>query len=785
MRSMRGAGTRGGRGRIVAMAVGLAVVLVLALAGEARAGQYSVVACGWFVGSNATWADTTGGAKFAPDDHCIAPAGTDSFSAAQAVSWTLAAGTVSGTRFARWRWTAPPGTGFVGFRALWWRSLHDGFEQRLGTDPFGNGGFVPFAIATTSNFAGTVVQGGFGPQGAVEDRLLCAKPETAFCSLGEESWDGLKAITLTLEDNSPPLTGIGGPLLEPGWHRGGVPVVFWTGELGGGVRTQEVMVDGDVVARDDYPCSLILADGGERGTTLQPCPLGPSGAATIDTARLSDGPHLVHTCSWDIAGNGSCGADLPIAVDNTAPSHPGAVATAGGEGWHRVDRFDLTWKDPDQGPASPIAGARYRVTGPNGYDSGVKAADGGEIASLAGVVVPGDGAWSLHLWLRDAAGNEAEAGGIDLPLRFDDGPPKVAFADGDPDGGAVVATVADNLSGPAGGQLSYRRDDSPNWTDLPTKLAAIPGGAGRATLTAPIPALPAGTWVFRAEAADAAGNTATSTAHADGSPMSIRVTAAEAAKGEVHGSAGTGVGPTGRRAKTRLFVRLREAGRPRDAGKRTPAPSVDFRLPGSNGKSGSATVAFGASAEVVGRLTDAAGAGLAGRQVRVVVRPSRGALAGRSAARVRTGRHGGFALKLPPGTSRRVSVSFAGNASLAPVGPRPLDLRVRSGLTLAAAPTRLGTGGVVHLVGRVRSKGAPLPRRGKLVAIQYWEEDAHRWRPVLFVRTGHRGRFHARYRFRYVSGSARIRLRATALAEERWPYAPGSSRPVTVEVHGG
>jgi hypothetical protein len=27
-----------------------------------------------------------------------------------------------------------------------------------------------------------------------------------------------------------------------------------------------------------------------------------------------------------------------------------------------------------------------------------------------------------------------------------------------------------------------------------------------------------------------------------------------------------------------------------------------------------------------------------------------------------------------------------------------------------------------------------------------------------------------------------VRLRATVLAEERWPYAPGSSSPLTVDV---
>ena len=90
----------------------------------------------------------------------------------------------------------------------------------------------------------------------------------------------------------------------------------------------------------------------------------------------------------------------------------------------------------------------------------------------------------------------------------------------------------------------------------------------------------------------------------------------------------------------------------------------------------------------------------------------------------------------------------------------------------------------MRLVGKVLSRGAPIPRRGKLVAIQYLEESTHRWRPVLVTRSDHHGRFRAHYRFRYVSGRAAIRLRATALAEERWPYAPGSSPPVTVRVQG-
>ena len=107
-----------------------------------------------------------------------------------------------------------------------------------------------------------------------------------------------------------------------------------------------------------------------------------------------------------------------------------------------------------------------------------------------------------------------------------------------------------------------------------------------------------------------------------------------------------------------------------------------------------------------------------------------------------------------------------------------------SGISLRAAPLALKTGQVVRLSGQVSTRGAPVPRRGKLVAIQYLEAATHRWRPVLVTRSDHDGRFRAHYRFRYVDGAASIRLRATALAEERWPYAPGSSRPLTVSVSG-
>ena len=67
-------GTRGWRGRIVAIGLGLALALMLSGGGEAKAGKYAVAQCGWHLGADAVWADTTGGAKFRPPPIARAPA---------------------------------------------------------------------------------------------------------------------------------------------------------------------------------------------------------------------------------------------------------------------------------------------------------------------------------------------------------------------------------------------------------------------------------------------------------------------------------------------------------------------------------------------------------------------------------------------------------------------------------------------------------------------------------------------------------------------------------------
>ena len=118
-----------------------------------------------------------------------------------------------------------------------------------------------------------------------------------------------------------------------------------------------------------------------------------------------------------------------------------------------------------------------------------------------------------------------------------------------------VADVADSLSGPAGGTISYRRAEGKDFTDLPIKLHQ---DGGKSMLVAPMPDLPAGTWVFRAEASDAAGNAASTSLRADGTQMSIHVKPADPGAGK----GGAVARLVGRRAPAPRAARRRDGPRP-------------------------------------------------------------------------------------------------------------------------------------------------------------------------------------------------------------------------------
>ena len=484
--------------------------------------------------------------------------------------------------------------------------------------------------------------------------------------------------------------------------------------------------------------------------------------------------------------------DLILSVEDPSPpaARLGGALVAGG--WHRgTVPLELAAEDP---VGAGISGLSAGVDGTSvlaaGQPCAVATIEGAVLATKLRPCPPTAAAKAEVDTTKLADGTHAVRGcandfGADrgcapeAEIEVDNSPPEIEFAAA-PEG-QVAATVSDAFSGPAAGMISVRRADSETWADLPTTFAG--GAAGTAKVSAALPDLSAGAYFFRATATDAAGNTGSAQFRASGTPAELRrqIAGGESASGRPGGRA-TGRKPAARGRATYLSAHLVAGAR----GRRTDRGAARSWLaaPRSADAGGPAlAVDFGTGVEVRGRLTSH-GKAVAGRSVSIVAREVVGAGGAPQSHRVTTGGDGGFALSLPPGTSRDVVVSFGGGGGFAPARRRSLALRVRAGVSLAAVPSHLRTGERVTLSGQVRSGPARIPARGKLITIQYLERASHRWRPALVVRTGARGHFKARYRFRYIHGAARILLRATALPEAGWPYAAGSSDPVTVTVHG-
>ena len=136
------------------------------------------------------------------------------------------------------------------------------------------------------------------------------------------------------------------------------------------------------------------------------------------------------------------------------------MSVAGGEGWHRGNRFDVSWSNPDQGQASPVAEARYRLcraAASTDCREGRRAGTG--IDRLHGSVRPRPGRLDAAGVARGRGRERGREPRLDaVHLRFDpqvDGAAFEASDRGDPRRLAVLVT--DHASGVAPGTIQLRR----------------------------------------------------------------------------------------------------------------------------------------------------------------------------------------------------------------------------------------------------------------------------------------------------------------------------------------
>ncbi len=702
------------------------------------AARYTVAQCGWKVGNDGGWYQSAAD-KFHSSAWCGVPEGSDAWEGIHVTSGTRpSTDSISGTRFARWRWQAPTGTGIVTVSGDRWHVLSDGFRHRLGGAAQA-GGFTPFADFTETDKARSHFSRSFSPHAAAfESRLLCAKPDRSACLPVGTALAGVRALTLTLDDPKQPVPGVS-DLPEPDrWVRGTVEFGFSASDAGSGLAESHSSVDGSAFTESAHACATKSIAGQLRATRMRPCPVEASGKHGIDTTRLTDGPHTFDHCALDFAGNSACVGARALLTDNTAPSPPRRLAVVGGGTWRNANGFALTWENPGQGRAAPITAAHFRATGPEGPVGEQAPAD--TTTGIEELMVPAAGEYAVSVWLEDAAGNVDPAAESTTTVRLDDVLPSAQLTQPQPDDPDLLTVpVSDLHSGVAGGTIEIRHQADDAWERLVTghdPAAGVLSADFASERRTP------GLWQVRASVTDRAGNQVVVDRLPDGGVLEVRAPA---------------------RTETELVAGLVTGGRP----------------------SASVVVRFGQGARVEGRLADRSGRGLPDQQVRVVVTPRLATSGGTEVRTVETGPGGRFSLRLGPGSGRRVSTHFAGTRRLMASSSGPLELEVRAVVSFSARPRRLGNGDSVRFRGAIGPRLAARHSVGSLVEIQYLETGSGSWRPVLVTRVRRGGGFVARYRFRYVTRPTRIRFRARMLAAPRLPFATGLSKVVPVLVAGG
>jgi hypothetical protein len=581
---------------------------------------------------------------------------------------------------------------------------------------------------------------------------------------GHGVWANLRDVVVWVEDNLPPsVTPTHGALLASGWHRG------WGDAWGAyadntGIRQIALQVDGTTYQSIDYGNAMWAPYGIQCDDAhAVPCHDIGDGGLAVDTNALGDGHHTLRLAGADSAGNWGA-ADRPLLVDNHAPDRPHAVAVAGGEGWHRGNGFDVAWTNPDQGAASPIVEARYRLchAGTAGEcREGGQAGSG--IAALHGIAVPAQGEWTLQVWLVDEAGN-VDATHLSTPvrLRFDPQVDGAAFESpdrGDPR--RLAVRVTDYASGVAPGTIELRRRGTTAWRALPTTFAGT-----RLTALVPDTELDDGPYELRALAHDVAGNERVADRYADGSRavVVLPLRTATGFVGEARGAALRTcrvVTRTVRRGARRMRVRRR----------------VCHTTTGRAALGGSLEVPFGRAATVRGALQTYAGRPVSGAAVVVDAEPRTGGGA-RPVATLRTAGDGAFAYWAPAGPSRTLHFTYAGDEVLLPTRAR-VTVRVPAAATLHPSRRTVRNGNSVTFSGRLLG---PPAAAGKLVTLQAFYRRA--WRTFAVTRADGRGRFRQAYRFQATVGRVAYHFRALIEREASYPYETGVTPVVTVVVNG-
>jgi hypothetical protein len=543
---------------------------------------------------------------------------------------------------------------------------------------------------------------------------------------------------VTLNDHSPPSVSMSG-VTQGEWVRADRTIGF-SAHDNIGIKSVHLYIDGQLRDSAHFACNY---------TQRVPC-ANRSGAFPLHSRELGDGAHRVEVRAYD-------GSDTPVStartihVDNTPPAQVAPVVD-GGEGWRNRNGFSVRWQPVSDGGA-PIVGGTWQLCRPVAGHCSSHPIDTAGPSSLPPFHVAADGVHELRVVLRDQAGNVASlTDARPAILRLDRDAPSVAVDRFDPNAPLrAAATVADGLSGIAGGQLELRRVGAATWREVPTAVQS-----GKLVATIDDERLDDGDSELRARVRDRAGNETSTATEANGAralrQLPVRFKTRLRA---------------GRIAVRKVKRRVRRDGRRRLVTRRVRrlVPRV--------------TVRYKRHATIRGVLANTDGQPLHDVPVEVSARPDLPGASFTAAGLVRTDRDGRFAYKVHGKHSRTLRFRYLGSSR---IRPSTTDVRVRvpASTSFRLTPRRILNGETVTFRGRVR--GGPIPDQGKLIELRKW--TGRKWAPFRVVRTDSAGRWKHTEQVISVSGIVTYRLRAHLPAEAGFPYNAGRTPARKLRVRG-
>lgn len=331
----------------------------------------------------------------------------------------------------QWVYTAPPGTQikqFTGGYNLVGDPSPDGNRSYLFVRRAGQTNQENLSVVGLGSTAGTYdssIQDP-GPLAAVGVGVFCSRPSTP-CGYAPGQFARLSRVDFLMEDIVPPgAPVIAGSAADGNWVAGTTQLAVGETDVGSGVDRTTVAVDGQQILSDRI-CQPNQDANGYVGR-MAPCDPLELRNLTVDTRlpQFHEGSgNEVRVCTheYGLAGASTC-ATKSFRVDNVPPSAPQNLAVVGGDGWHRDNDFELTWKNPVQQHA-PIVAVTVEIMGPGGVVSTTTRATP-NVGSIEGVKVPGVGEHRARVYLRDAAGNESPAASAEVVLKFDDTRPPMS-----------------------------------------------------------------------------------------------------------------------------------------------------------------------------------------------------------------------------------------------------------------------------------------------------------------------------------------------------------------------